>query len=391
MKKLIMVIIGAFILLGFTFTIFLNNLFSTGTNVETEIVAIDEIDEEVKEVIEKLNIIGGQQLFDGFKMSDIQVLFIDNENEELFMWNDFTKENQISKVNYQDISKSYLNASLFSMNINDKKTLLVDIDASYDDLFSQTVYYGFRLCSTNAYVPFEQYDDFFVSLEEDSLVRYYRHEMINSLRLALETKDDTYLSNYKYFVGELKFITGETEANTIFQYDLYDGVAKYVEALGHYYLTTGEDKTDFIVNYLSSDEYIITKDKEYQLIGALSLLALEEFDIYYDLEENYNINDYLLRDRPIKSSDENIQLKADIDDYYKTLISEANNYFNSFDQDSEPDFDLRNLTRISNKDVIKITNEYYVLKDVTVLIDGKEQYYPFLVQKIGYNTIYYYQ
>jgi hypothetical protein len=380
-KKLILSIIVLMILFAFFMRFTLISLQKEAINIDTY-----EYIEEDDRLNEAIKIINGSEEYNF--LYNISVLMIDHISKNAAIWS----KDSIRSIKYNEIPDNIIKANSFYLEINNKNTLLINIDSLLGDFEERLVSesYKYIKLSQNKLNPYEV--DFFPSKVEDVKLRYFRNMIIEELIKANSEKTD--LRKVKYFFDEWESYNAD-DFNFVAHYDIYEGFKEY-------YKLEVKEKNDSnfnLYNFIENkrNEYgFFQKEDEYKIIGILLIeySINNNMDLIREGQSDNNIYKNLLYKTPLISYEPSITYKDFALNYKKweKTLPEAIDYdYSIFENSNNVDFTYKEILTENYDYTFKINDNYYLYFNYKArFIDNSVINLDYIIVHISPNSIEYY-
>jgi len=290
-------------------------------------------------------------------LEDMAILLIDHIEKEAVIWS----EDSIESIDYSEIPENLKRANTFFLEINGRKTMLINTDFLLGDLEERLISesYKYSRLSQSKLDPYKA--EYFPTKNEDIRIRYYRNKIINELIKA--KKEKTTLEKVKYYFNEWENYARENY-NAVANYDFYEGFREF------YKVKVKEKKVDKfdLCNYLEHKRNAVDffqKEDEYKIIGLLLIDYAQENDI--DLIEAVQTDRNMYKKILYK-----VPLIEDVDDTgYKIFKDSYNKWLAALPKIIDDDVDkfkASNSVMYTHKDILseyyeytfKVTKNYYI-------------------------------
>lgn len=368
-SKKIVLIIFVFLVLFVVFlnitlkkiqTVNLNIKVGKEINISDNLITIVDKYQQYKDI----SFIGNTTLKD----ISIQVLFIEHQNKEAVL---VTNEDYVP-VDYEELDTKTIYCNDYFVYISNNPTLIINCDSILGDVVERAI----TLCYQQSFSCIDVLDpeniDYFETLEEDIEERFYRHQMINSLKNSYF--EDANLDMFSFYYHKWTYHVGKGYLEVV-DYDYYDGLKTYIELMVKKELYDNFNLEQYVKS-LKNDYSIYDKSTEYRLMGLLLCLVMEkqENDIFVQDAIRNDRYKVLLDGTPVGSFDERKE-KDDFFKRYQLYLSDLKKVV----EDCED----------NNKDIIpselKLTCELY--SKTIQLDDNRYIYFNYIARDESANTL----
>ena len=387
-KNLVIIIVVSMLLIFLLPMLFLKSINQVAYDVKVSDEKLDDLPSYMEDVAPSLTELYGVDLYNGFKVSDMQVIFLDPQVQKAYIWNNKLMGNEYYIVEYDTITDEFKAANHFITSINGYNSIVINA-SNKDNILNRIIYYGYRSYD-KSFTIVPTVDNYYTDINENIDERYLRNEMIQKSILYVETKKESYLQEYNDLYNQWIDLVGDTTVNNISKFDYYEGLPQYVVLSAYSYLENTSIESLFVNNYKNK---ILSKKEEYKAIGALQVYILNSMDkTNINLKENANLNDIILDNIAIRTTEIDEELYDKYMKYYEQLtnrpkhldikINEKDKYnFIGFHQD---------FYGVYEENTVRIDNGVYLLLDVLVIGVYEEQSYDEVILLVESGVLKYY-
>ena len=266
-RKMILVIVGLLAL----FALFLHAAFRKiqTVNFDMRIAPDHTVTDGLTDTAEEFLQYGGTPFIRDITIDDmgLQVLFVDHLTGQALLAHEGTH----TPVDYQSLDRSVINCNQYYACNGKQPTLIINCDPILGDAAQRAVIacYQYEICDLGALDP--ENINYFETLDEDPRERFYRYQMIESLK-------DVYfggqsLDVFRFYYQQWCDHLGQAY-HEILDYDYYDGLKAYIEMKVRYRMTPDFDPKEYIAS-MKNEYGVYDKSVEYGLLGALWCLVAE--------------------------------------------------------------------------------------------------------------------
>jgi hypothetical protein len=266
-RKMILIIIGLLVLFFLFLHAALNQIQTVDLDIRT--APDDTVTDELTGTAEAFLRYGGTPFIRDITIDDmgLQVLFVDHLAGQAVLARDGTH----TPVDYQALDRSVIYCNQYYAYSAKQPTLIVNCDPILGDAAERAIIacYQYELCDLGALDPGNI--NYFETLDEDERERFYRYQMIESLK-------DVYfegqgLDAFRFYYQQWCDHLGQAY-HEILDYDYYDGLKAYIEVKVRGQMTPNYDPKEYIAS-MKNEYGVYDKAVEYRLMGLLWCLVAE--------------------------------------------------------------------------------------------------------------------